>query len=90
MHAPHRRNGVQEYVVWQIEDERLDWFVLEDGAYLSLSPDGHGRLASRAFPGLVLNVEALLHNELDAVLSLVQQQVGDDAHQAFVDQLNAQ
>ncbi|PSQ96833.1 MAG: hypothetical protein BRD55_05710 [Bacteroidetes bacterium SW_9_63_38] len=84
----YRRNGVQEYVVWQIEDERLDWFVLEDGAYLTLSPDEDGHLAGRTFPGLVLDVGALLHNELDAVLSLVQQQVGGDAHQAFVNQLN--
>jgi Uma2 family endonuclease len=28
----YRRNEVQEYVVWQIYYERLDWFVLREGA----------------------------------------------------------
>ena len=28
----YRRNAVPEYLVWQIEDERVDWFVLEEGA----------------------------------------------------------
>jgi Uma2 family endonuclease len=85
----YRRNGVQEYVVWQVEDERVDWFVLEEGAYRSLSPDEKGHLVSRTFPGLVLNVEALLSADLAAVLSGVQSQTGSDAHQAFVERLDA-
>lgn len=85
----YRRNRVQEYVVWQIEDERVDWFVLEEGTYLSLSPDEEGRLTSRVFPGLVLDVQALLATDFSAVLSLVQEQVGSDAHQAFVEELGA-
>jgi Uma2 family endonuclease len=85
----YRRSGVQEYVVWQVEDERVDWFVLEEGAYRSLSPDEKGHLASRVFPGLVLDVEALLSADLSAVLSGVQSQTGSDAHQAFVERLDA-
>jgi Uma2 family endonuclease len=85
----YRRNEVQEYVVWQIEDERVDWFVLEEGKYLSLSPDEAGHVASRVFPGLVLDVEALLEANFSAVLSLVQDQVGSDAHTAFVERLRA-
>ena len=83
----YRRSGVQEYVVWQIEDERVDWFMLEEGTYLSLSADAEGRLASRVFPGLVLNVEALLSKDFSAVLSTVQAQIGSDVHQAFVKRL---
>ena len=52
----YRRNAVREYLVWQIEDERVDWFVLEEGEYLSLSADDEGRPASRVFPGLVMDV----------------------------------
>ena len=85
----YRRNGVQEYLVWQIEDERVDWFVLEGGEYLSLSPDEAGRLESRVFPGLVLGVEAPLEGEVAAVLDLVQARLGSEAHQAFVDRLAA-
>jgi Uma2 family endonuclease len=25
----YRRNGVCEYIVWQVYDSRIDWFVLE-------------------------------------------------------------
>ena len=83
----YRRNAVSEYLVWQIEDERVDWFVLEEGEYLSLSADDEGRLASRVFPGLVLDVEALLDGNFAAVLSGVQARVGTDPHQAFVERL---
>ncbi len=56
---------MQEGLVWQIEDERVDWFVLGGGesvalSPIALSPDAEGRLESRVFPGLVLNTEALL------------------------------
>lgn len=84
----YRRNGVQEYLVWQIEDDRVDWFVLEDGAYLALSSE-EGLLSSRVFPGLVLDTEALLDGDLSAVLSRVQKTTGTEAHQSFVDQLQA-
>ena len=32
----YRRNGVREYLVWQIEENRVDWFVLEGGEYCRL------------------------------------------------------
>jgi Uma2 family endonuclease len=83
----YRRNAVPEYLVWQIEDERVDWFVLEEGEYLSLSPDDEGRLASRVFPGLVMDAAALLDEDFAAVLSGVQAQIGTDPHQAFVERL---
>jgi Uma2 family endonuclease len=85
----YRRNGVQEYLVWQIEDERVDWFVLEDGAYLALSPDDEGRLSSRVFPGLVLDAQALLGGDLSAVLSRTEEATETDAHRSFVERLRA-
>ena len=86
----YRRNGVQEYLVWQIEDTRVDWFVLEDGEYLSLSPGEEGLVRSRVFPGLVLDVDALLEKRYDAVLTVLQEQTGTEAHQAFIEQLAAE
>jgi Uma2 family endonuclease len=83
----YRRNGVREYVVWQIEEARVDGFVLEGGAYLSLDLDADGRLSSRAFPGLVLDVPALLDDDVATVLEGVQSAVQSDAHVAFVERL---
>ena len=68
----YRRNGVQEYLVWQIYDGRIDWFYLEEGVYKELAPDENGIIQSRVFPGLRLAVEALLGNDITAVLQALQ------------------
>lgn len=62
----YRRNGVREYVVWQILEERIDWFRLDRGAYAPL-PSTNGVIESREFPGLRLNVPAMLAGDLAAV-----------------------
>ena len=54
----YRRNGVQEYLVWRVYDEQLDWFALRDGEYIRLTPDESGVTSSRVFPGLRLAVAA--------------------------------
>ncbi len=64
----YRRNGVREYVVWQILEERIDWFELSEGTYAPIAPDGEGVVGSRVFPGLRLNVPAMLRGDLAAVL----------------------
>lgn len=80
----YRRNGVQEYLVWQIFDEKLDWFYLEDGVYQSLAPDDEGILRSRVFPGLWLNRPQLLQNNLAAVLNTLQLGLQSSEHEVFV------
>lgn len=50
----YRRMGVQEYVVWQTEEGRLDWWELADGEYVPLPPEADGTIRSRVFPGLTL------------------------------------
>lgn len=64
----YRRHGVQEYIVWRVWDGELDWFRLRDGQYDSLRPDAAGIIASEVFPGLRLNVAALLAGDMAAVL----------------------
>lgn len=46
------RNGVTEYIVWQILENKLDWFCLENDDYVSLEPDVNNVIKSRIFPGL--------------------------------------
>lgn len=65
----YRRNSVQEYVVWQIVEQKLDWFSLQAGDYTSLLPDESGFICSRIFPGLDLPVAALLAGDLATVLA---------------------
>ncbi|MBD2020470.1 Uma2 family endonuclease [Leptolyngbya sp. FACHB-36] len=84
----YRRNSVQEYLVWQVEDDRLDWFSLQDGAYVALLPDEAGIVRSRVFPGLWLAVPALLAGNIATVLAELQTGLKTAAHRDFVQTLN--
>ena len=57
--AVYRRSGVQEYLVWLTGERRVLWFVLEGDEYIPLV-EKSGLLKSRVFPGLTLEVKALL------------------------------
>lgn len=83
----YRRNGVPEYLVWQIYDGRVDWFELRDERYMAMSPDEEGVIRSRTFPGLGLAVQALLDGNLAGVLAELQKGIGTPEHQAFVRRL---
>ena len=65
----YERSGVLEYAVWQLYEERLDWFRLVDGQYVTVEPGPDGVIESSTFPGLRLNVKALLAGNLAGVLS---------------------
>lgn len=82
----YRRNGVREYVVWQVLDRRLDWFVLQEGEFIPLSAEEE-MLKSTVFPGLWLAADALLAGNLQQVLAVVQAGCRSSDHAAFVEQL---
>ena len=63
----YRRAGVREYLLWRVIDEVIEWFVLEEDEYRPL-PVVDGRLESRIFHGLVLNVPAALAGDRAIVL----------------------
>jgi Uma2 family endonuclease len=83
----YRRNGVQEYLVWQMFENRLDWFVLQDEVYVNLAPDADGIIRSRQFPGLWLALDGLLAGDMVRVLAVLQQGLNSPEHQEFVQQL---
>jgi Uma2 family endonuclease len=68
----YQRCGVQEYLIWHVPEHRVLWFVLENGEYTEQHPDENGMLHSHIFPGLVLDVPALLNGQLAQVLAAVQ------------------
>ena len=84
----YRRNGVQEYIVWQIYENRLDWLSLQEGRYIALEPDEMGIIRSQVFPGLWLAVNALREGNLTEVLVVLQQGLETGEHQEFIARLN--
>lgn len=82
----YQENGVQEYLVWRVQDGALDWYQLRDGEYVS-QEEINGVLKSLVFPGLWLNRRALLAGDLATALATVQAGIATPEHQAFCEQL---
>jgi hypothetical protein len=83
----YRRNEVLEYLVWRVEDQAVDWFILRKGKYDRLPLSAEGYLKSEAFPGLWLDSAALLHGNLVRVHQVLQEGLNSPAHAAFVTRL---
>ncbi|GAB4277205.1 MAG: Uma2 family endonuclease [Oscillatoriaceae cyanobacterium] len=84
----YRRNGVQEYIVWEMFENRLLWFRLSAGEYIEMAPDEQGIIRSVVFPGLWLDVPALLQGNLGAVLAAVQLGINSQEHGEFVQKIS--
>ena len=85
----YQRSGVLEYVIWQIYEQRLDWFYLHEDEYEPLPTGADGVTHSRAFPGLRLDTPALLAGDLARVLAILQAGLQTDEHTAFADRIRA-
>ncbi len=83
----YRRNGVQEYLVWLIHEQKFVWFSLDEGEYTLLLPDEQGVIHSRVFPGLRLAVDALLAGDLTAVLTELRRGLESPEHATFIAKL---
>jgi Uma2 family endonuclease len=88
LHA-YRRNRVREYVVWRVLDRAIDWFVWRDGEYDRLGTDSSGVIRSEVFPGLWLDVAALVRGDLGQVLAVLDRGLESAVHQGFVSRLEA-
>lgn len=82
-----RRAGVREYLVVRAAAAAVDWFVLRNGTYERLSADPQGILRSEVFPGLWLDVPALLRADDPGVHSAVQAGLRTAEHGAFLERL---
>ncbi len=85
----YRRSGVREYVVWRVQDRKIDWFVLRDGEFILLDPDEKGHYRSTTFPGLWLDATALVAGDMAKVLDVVRQGLAAPEHAKFVSDLAA-
>ncbi len=83
----YRRNGVQEYIVWQVFEQKIDWFSLQNGDYVSLIPDENGVICSLVFPGLWLSVSALVLGNMQEVLAVLQAGLSSEEHNYFLQEL---
>jgi Uma2 family endonuclease len=63
------RAGIQEYLVWIADENRLVWWELRDDEYAELPATEAGFLESPGFPGLIIDTSALLSGDLATALA---------------------
>jgi len=86
----YEQKGIQEYIVWRVLDRQIDWFNLENGKYVRLAQNKQGVIESKVFPGLRLNVGAMLADDLQRVLSDLQKGLQSKKHKEFAGRIGKQ
>jgi Uma2 family endonuclease len=77
----YRRHGVWEYLVWSLREQQLRWFDLR--ADRELQADADGVIRVHSFPGLWIDVAALLNKD-PRLLAVLNQGLATQEHAAFV------
>jgi Uma2 family endonuclease len=83
----YRRDGVREFILWRVDDSAIEWFILRGGDYQLLTPGDDGIVRSETFPGLWLDVGAMLRFDGAAVFRALQLGIDSSEHARFVEQL---
>ncbi len=85
--ALYQRAQVQEYVAALIEEERIEWRILQDGIYRLMAVDENGVFRSRAFPGLWVDGAAFWRMDGNRLIQALEQGLQSAEHVRFVDTL---
>ncbi|RME50532.1 MAG: Uma2 family endonuclease [Caldilineae bacterium] len=86
----YARSGVQEYLAIQMYEKRIDWFILREGVYQTLTPDDEGILRSEIFPGLWFHPAPFWAGDLAALLKVLQTGLSSPEHAQFASRLREQ
>jgi Uma2 family endonuclease len=87
--AEYERAGVREYVVVALDPDEVLWHVLREGRFVAVPPGPDGLFRSEVFAGLWLDPNALLTDNLDALLAALDRGLAIPEHAAFVARLDA-
>lgn len=84
----YERAGIPEYVVVLPAEQEVRWFVLRERRYVPLLPGTDGVLRSEVFPGLWLDPQALLSDDLPRLKAAAQIGLQGPAHRSWADRLS--
>jgi len=85
--ADYERAGVLEYLVVELDPNRIHWFIRRGKRLVVLRPGPDGIYRSKVFPGLWLDPEAIFAQDLARQDEVVEQGVATPEHAAFVAKL---
>jgi hypothetical protein len=81
----YEQSGVLEYLVLCVEERELHWFGF--ATKKMIRPDRQGVARSNVFPGLWINVPALMERDGRRLIETMQKGLSSRAHAAFVKRL---
>jgi Uma2 family endonuclease len=85
--SDYERAGVQEYLVFELDPNRIHWFIRRGDYFEDLLPGPDGIYRSEVFPGLWLDPEAFYAEDLDRLVEVLEQGRATPEHAAFVSRL---
>ncbi|HEY3321154.1 MAG TPA: Uma2 family endonuclease [Planctomycetota bacterium] len=83
----YEQAGVQEFVAVLLHEQEVRWHCLKRGKYALIKASTEGIIRSIVFPGLWLNVPALLKADTAALLATLEQGLATPEHAEFVKRL---
>jgi Uma2 family endonuclease len=83
----YEQAGVPEYVVIELDSDRVHWFTLREGQYIEHPPGPDGIFRSLVFPGLWLDAAALFLGDLDGLIGTLDRGLATPEHAAFAARL---
>ncbi len=84
----YRQAGVREYLLWRVRDNAVDWWTRdEDDEFELIVADADCLHRSRAFPGLWIDVAALVAEDGARLIEVIQQGLASSEHATFIETL---
>jgi Uma2 family endonuclease len=83
----YRDAGVREFILWRIDDQEIDWRILRNGQYEQVPASDDGIIRSETFPGLWLDVAAMIRGDLASVLNVLRRGIESPEHAEFTAEL---
>jgi hypothetical protein len=83
----YERAGVREYVVVELDPNRVHWFIRRGEQFEKLPPGADGVFRSEVFPGLWLDPQALFSEDRRRLIAVLDEGLATSDHANFATQL---
>jgi hypothetical protein len=80
----YQQTGVREYLVILLKRQQVRWFALREGSFQDLALSSDGFFHSEVFPGLWLDPQALLRNDVHRLIEVLNRGLASPEHAQFV------
>ncbi len=83
----YERGGIPEYLVIEVDPDRIHGFALRDGRFVDLPADPDGIFRSEVFPGLWFDPRAFFAEDTEGLIGTLERGLATPEHAAFVARL---